>query len=254
MIEYFKEEWSAGYYLFPKHLIGFSKDGGMIPSRWAKLGLSEVAVLMVVLRHVDAIGVAFPSEERIAALAGLTRKTVRKATRGLENEGFLQSKKHITAAGNYRKKYYSGLLKSEGERFRIHHKLFDCGLWRRMSPAAKKLYPVIRFFGKPCPSVDPFFESSYGKDMCPYDVPKEIWAEYLPWRKCDEFLGQRKVLGEFAGLSRRAVYTAIENLAFFKLFDYTDEIDSTYRIWIDPPAYYPANDLNREICDKGGIK
>ncbi|GAB3366907.1 hypothetical protein GCM10027431_09610 [Lysobacter rhizosphaerae] len=54
------------------------------------LSRGDVAVLCVLLNHVDPMGQAYPGPSRIAAHANLDRRTVKRCVTRLERHGYLE--------------------------------------------------------------------------------------------------------------------------------------------------------------------
>jgi DNA-binding Lrp family transcriptional regulator len=83
--------------------------------RWAKLSARAVAdraltatyvrVLAYLAIHADRLGVAWPSQERIAIALGINRATVCRAIKRLRDRGYLDRYRKRTARGHYRNVY-----------------------------------------------------------------------------------------------------------------------------------------------------
>ena len=83
--------------------------------RWAKLSARAVAdraltatyvrVLALLAIHANRLGVAWPSQETIAAALGINRATVCRAIKRLRDLGYLHRYRRRTPRGHYRNVY-----------------------------------------------------------------------------------------------------------------------------------------------------
>jgi DNA-binding MarR family transcriptional regulator len=83
--------------------------------RWAKLSARAVAdrsltatylrVLAYLAIHADRLGVAWPSQETIAAALGINRSTVCRAIKRLRDLGYLYRYRRRTPRGHFRNVY-----------------------------------------------------------------------------------------------------------------------------------------------------
>lgn len=250
--EYLPTHTRHGYTLYPLDLIGFEAEGTVCRSKLSVLSSSGCAVLIVLGSHVNQSGWAFPGEARIAAMAGLTSKTVRKALRELQQSQIIEIHSRTASTGRAAKRY-KWLLRSSGDNlFRIPHSLVDGGGWRKLPSASKKLYLAFRFFGKPNARLDPDFDRSehpYG-DWLGGDP--DLRREYLSERKVDYCVAPRLKLGEFAGITDRHFKKALQGLIAAQLVSIVS--DKCYEVAIEPSQIFDAETLNSKILDKGGVK
>ena len=121
---------------------------------WAGLPLASKAVLPVIAARVSRKGKnrgwAWPTEVTIAIETGISPKTVREGTRGLEKlwDGF-KIARYMTNRGRSAKQYHLNLPSAnvKGKSFPFHGYIIESGQWQNLIPTAKALYPVMRFFG-----------------------------------------------------------------------------------------------------------
>ena len=66
----------------------FGLDNALV-DQMSLIGANAFVVYAVLARHADANGVAYPSEERIAALVGFSESTVKRAIKTLEKAGLI---------------------------------------------------------------------------------------------------------------------------------------------------------------------
>jgi hypothetical protein len=116
---------------------------------WALLPKSSKAVFPVIACHANEKGEAFPSEQTIAILGGVSDKIAREGIRGLEEFPGFKLNYYISKRGKRAKKYSLKLLSNDdrGSAFPFFKFILEAGIWREMIPSAKALYPVMRFFG-----------------------------------------------------------------------------------------------------------
>ena len=253
----FPEEPRSGFFLIPESLIGSPcPPEGYTPALWSRLTQSAQAVLFVIASHVGDNGMAFPSEERIAGLAGLTRKTVRRALVELEVNQVLKIH-HYTARSGRRAKKFEWLLTRNGQLMRFYHRVLDQGVWNKFSPSAKSLYLAFRFFGRARPDLDPNFDADqydYGTFLSANaeEGAGEEWYEYLRERNYDFCNAEPRVLCDYAGIVRRGFNEAVASLEEIKAVVPFDNEYWQVSIW--PQQTWKLEYLNRKLREAGGIK
>ncbi len=98
----------------------------------------------------------------------------------------------------------------------------DGGLWSILTPTAKTLAVVLRYFAKPRPDLDPDVEEWLEGDD---------FTEYLSARKYDICGAEPSVLREFSGVCRRIYQAAIESLQVNHVIAPHDETHWRVMIW-----------------------
>jgi len=186
----------------PREVVGVEVDGGMAPTIWATLSKSAQAVLPVLIRHADEAGIAFPSESRLAAMAGLTRKTARAAVRELVSANLVEASPKVSRTGRRTTLYKVRLGGADGITLPSLH--IDGGNWCCLTPAAKALSMAFRYFAKPRPDLDPQ-EGAWINDTI------EL-ADYVRDRDFDYCNAEPSILREFAGIGPRSYGAAIDSL------------------------------------------
>lgn len=249
--EYFPATARRGYTLYPFELVGFEKKGRLCLDIWNVLSSSEGAVLIVLGSYINRAGWSFPGEVKIAAMAGLTCKTVRKAIRRLEHAQLIEIHRRTTCTGKSAQKYKWLLPRSGDNLFRIPHTLIDGGGWRKLPPASKKLYLAFRFLGRPNPALDPEFDEDAQPHGDWLGHNPDLRREYLTERKVDYCLAPRLSLCDFAGISYRHFKRALKGLSDAQLVSIVSP--GCYEVAIEPRQLFDAAILNAEIRDKGGV-
>jgi hypothetical protein len=194
--------------MLPREIVAKEGPNGLEPSIWSTLGRSAQALLPVLLRHADPKGMAYPGEGRIAAMAGITRKTARQAATELEERGLIEIRSTTSRQGRLSKAYR---LASSCEGVAMPSIFVDGGLWAELRPAAKALAVAFRLFARARPDLDPDFDESeynYGAflsaDTWDGDgIAGEDWQEYLNTRTVDFCNAEPSVLRDFAGIGPR---------------------------------------------------
>jgi hypothetical protein len=173
---------------------------------WALLPKSSKAVFPVIACHANNKGEAFPGEQTIAILAGISNKIVREGIRGLAAFPNFKSDNYITRRGKKGKKFFLNIPSSNnsGSAFPFHKFILEAGIWREIRPTAKALYPVLRYFG--------FFDINLYSELEDLEFCEADMEEVFPDREydfCDADLG---ILAEFAGIHRNSINAALDDL------------------------------------------
>jgi len=173
---------------------------------WSLLPISSKAVFPVIACHVNKEGKAFPSEERIAIMAGVSEKTVRIGIRALENFSGFTYDYYVTKRGKRAKKFTVKLPLSNkrGSAFPFYKFILDAGLWHEMKPAAQALYPVMRYFG--------FFDLNLYAELENLEIEENDFEEVYPNREYDFIEAELGILAEFAGIHRNSVTASLNDL------------------------------------------
>lgn len=224
-----------GFFFINKEII--------VDGTWAKLSQSGRAILPVILKHRNKQGIAFPSQETIGIISGLSEKAVSCGIKSIKEHTEIEVEEHYNAKGYLKYEYHIPPsiigFKKEG-RIRISNALFDSGCWRMLSSSGKSLYIVLQTLAK-------------------LDIDAEDWEydnfdEWYPQRKYDivDFVSKSQ-LAKLAGISRPTLDQAIASLRITKLLQDTfteDNIDLSceqQRIYIVPQFIYPSTQLNEGI-------
>lgn len=219
--------------LMPREVVGVEVDGGMAPTIWATLSKSAQAVLPVLTRHADEAGIAFPGESRLAAMAGLTRKTARAAVRELVGANLVEASPKVSRTGRRTTLYKVRLGGADGITLPSLH--IDGGLWACLTPVARSLAIAFRFFAKPRPDLDPLFGEW---------IEGDALAEYIRERLADYCNAEPSVLREFAGIGPRSYGAAIDSLRKGYFIEPDEARPDYWRVSIWPPRIKRADYLN----------
>lgn len=211
---------------------------------WADQRISPAAkaILPVIGCHCNECGEAFPGEETIAALSGLTAKSVRKGIHDLEGFPGFNWSYYLTRLGK-RGKRFNVSFPPKGEKGRVfffHRGIMDGGIWRELKPSAKALYPVMRYFSRYDVDSDESLE-----DLSDFD---DRFANRR-WELCGAEVGQ---LARFAGIDRRSIADAIQSLQKnFLIKAFIDENgDKAWKVYLIPEKYWKASYLNQQLKDQ----
>lgn len=227
----------------------------IIDGTWAKLSLAGKTVLPVIIKYRNEKGIAFPSQETIAILAGVSEKTVSCGIKNIEKITNISAKRYWTTKGNISYKYFipSSITKSEA-RIRINNTLFGTGCWRMLSSSGKALYIVLRTIAD-CDESD--YEEKKGLD----DSENNMSDRFKKWYGQREYdivaFTSKKQLAELSGISRPSINKAVESLRETGLLEDMDEdegmdncFDETFhiqKIYINPEYGYDQSFLNSTI-------
>jgi len=228
---YFGEiNWQA-FFKFDKKLI---TDGA-----WAMLPLSSKAVFPVIGCHSNDQGIAFPGENTIAALAGLSPKTARKGIRGLDGFPGFAVHYYTTARGRRSKKFRLRLLARDHDKyFFFHRSILEGGNWRMLRPSAKALYPSMRCFS--------FYGFDEDEGMASDDQENR---DFYGQRGFDYCRAQVHLLSEKAGITRSRFYTALSSLEEHFLVEEAQlsNGEPVWKVYHYPTRHYEREGLNRQL-------
>ena len=227
-----KPECGRHFKLMPKSFVATENEGGLYPSTWSGMSKSSQALLPVILRHTDTNGICFPGEGRLAALAGLTRKTVRSAARELENVGVLTISRIVSRSGRC-KKVYRCITADSG--FILPSIFIDGGNWSQLIPSAKSLAISFRLFSKPRPDLDP---------DCGERLDYDEMQEYLFYREYDYCNAEPMILRAFAGIRPRVYKRAIQSLQANSFIEPDSVYPDWWRVFVSPPRIMMVEYLN----------
>lgn len=231
---HFKSEYNdEAFFWFRKELI---ED-----LNWAMLSTSAKAVFPVIGCYINKNGVAFPGEETISTLAGVNPKVVRKGVHDLEGFPGFSWEHYVTKRGRRSKKFYMDLPRDvkPGEAFRFFQVVLESGGWRELKPAAKALYPTMRFFG--------YFDMEEAMEEGEvWDDGREAYAS----REYDQVTAERTVMARHAGIDRRSIGRALESLSECHLVDELED-GSGWKVYLrhNGRVFKPSY-LNQKVMGK----
>ena len=223
---------------------------------WALLPKSSKAIFPVIACYVNETGVAFPSEQTIAILSGVSDKVVRQGIRGLE--GFPNFKWHtyITTRGKRSKKFHLKLsVQNRGHAFSFHRVLLEYGLWRKMTPAAKALYPVMRNFSFYNDNLYMLLEDPDADlenllaVLEDFEIKDGEYNKNYAFRKYEFCEAENGILAEYAGIHRSSIYNAFRSLEKNYLIERINGYDGRKIFLRGNGNYWPRDVLNREIYE-----
>lgn len=237
-------------YRFPEEInwgtfFKFKKD--MITagnSLWRNLPLSSKSIYPVIGCHCNKKGEAWPSQQTIADLAGVTRKTVGEGINGLLSIPWFRIENKITSRGMRNKKYI--IEQDDSESFPFHKNILETGRWRGLSKysnskAAHAVYCVCRAYG--------FQDIDWYNEVKDTDfTEQDFWVEMYPDRDFDFLQAELDVISEKAGVTlatAKKAMIALEKEYFLE----EDEIHGGYRIRLWPSMMYKHEFLNEDLED-----
>jgi hypothetical protein len=173
---------------------------------WALLPKASKAVFPVIASHANEKGAAWPSEQTIAILSGVSDKIAREGIRGLEAFPSFKWSHHLSKRGKRAKKYFVKLpsCNNKGSAFPFHKFILHSGIWRKLKSSAKSVYPVMRYFG--------FFDISLYAALEDSELCEADFEEVYRLRKYDFCEAENGLMAEYAGLHRNSLCAAIRNL------------------------------------------
>lgn len=213
---------------------------------WRALPKSSHGVLPVIGCHANESGHAYPSEERIAGLCGLTCKTVRDGIKHLEDvlPGFAV-KHYVSRRGKRAKSYRFGKQPTDGKDYlAFYRRWIDGGNWYVLhsTPSAWSVYPVLRHFAFP-----PDYEDTMGgEDMVDAEDLKDVYAE-RPFDFCE---AEERIICEYAGISRNSLHSARVALEHAEFIEW-DSDNACWRVYRRPHSNFKRGYLNSQLEKRG---
>ena len=232
----FKEDCNqTQFFWWPKKLI---KN-----KNWAILPAASKAIWPVIASHCNQKGTSFPGERTIGILAGRTDKKVRAGISGLNDFPDFRVEYYNTMYGRRSKKFHVELSQRnvKGSAFPFHKLLLESGVWRELKPSAQALYPVMRCFG--------FFDLDMYQEFEIIDEEVSDFDEVYKNREFDYCHAHKDILAELAGVGRKSIYRALDDLIQCSLLEQINF--ETYRIFLRmrEGVIYKRSYLNQKIID-----
>lgn len=224
-----------GFFVFDKKWIS--------NMNWAALPKPSKAIFPVIASHCNRKGVAWPSERTIAILSGRPDKSVRAGISGLNGfPGFKKVGAYVTEGGKRGKRFYLNLPQiKKGETFPFPRCIIQGGNWSQLkSPTAAALYPVMRRFAQ--------FDFYQYLDETDIEAGPNEFDEIYEAREFDFCKADEGILAEFAGISRRSIWAALDKLESKYLIE--EIFQGTWKVFIVPPKYFLRDGLNKEILKR----
>ena len=206
---------------------------------WRKLPSASKSIYPVILKHINAQGTCFPSEETIAKLAGVTPKTVREGLKGLEDFPGFEKEKYITQRGHSGYRYMIEPVIKEVKFISISHVFINGGNWSELTPCAKAIYPVLKHF------------SRWDYDL--YIEQEEVEHEnadnsvspksFHPHRKYDFADPESEHVAQYAGIDIRSIKSSYQSLIDNGFMEYHGMVEGrdTWKLFTRPSQTFAEN-------------
>jgi len=173
--------------------------------KWAKLPKASKSIFPVIASFCNKDGIAFPGEKIISKLSGRTEKTIRSGIKKLEEGVFIQRYAQATSKPGQKYYIYKLDIKNEmiekNEAFQFYKSLINSGIWAKLLPVSQSLYPVLRYKG------------DYTKKSLK-NIKEKFNVETTKFNLCKNDL---KLFAEYAGIGKRSVKTALDDLIKYNL-------------------------------------
>lgn len=206
---------------------------------WHRLSPAAKAVFPVIACHCNKDGESFPGEEVIAALAGLTAKSVRKGIRDLEGFPGFTFEYYRTRTGRKGKKFQIEFPPREpGRAFFFFRQILDGGNWGELKPAAKALYPVMRYFSR----YDVYEDDRLEDEDLTLDVP-----EHYADREYEICIASVEQMSLHAKINRHTVSDALKSLQDNFLIAPHTTGEKAWKVIIKPQTWWKASYLNKKL-------
>jgi len=211
---------------------------------WARIFPAAKTVLPVICCYCNERGESFPGEAVIAALSGMTAKSVRRGIHDLEGFPGYNWEHYLTRRGRQGKRFSIDFpeIGEKGHSFFFYRGIIDSGIWSELKPAARSLYPVMRYFSR--------YDADEDEDLEEVSDFDEHYAN-RKWELCNAEVGQ---LAKYAGINRHTVAEAMKSLqANFLLEPYVGgNGEKTSKVYLIPKKYWKASYLNQKLKIQAG--
>jgi len=208
---------------------------------WAALPKASKAIFPVIAAHFNGKGLAFPSERRIAILSGRTDKQVREGVNGLEGFPGFKVGYYVTPRGKRAKRYHMKLPAiKKGRTFPFLRCIIYGGNWSRLTPTARALYPVMKYFS--------YFDFDMYVEEGDVDAELNEFDEIYQDRAFDFCEAEDPILAKYSGISQRSMKAARDNLEDNFLIE--GNSGGTWMVFLKPPRWFKAAFLNEQIIDR----
>jgi hypothetical protein len=207
---------------------------------WRKLPSASKSIYPVILKHINAQGTCFPSEETISKLAGVTPKTVREGLKGLDDFPGFEKEKYITQRGHSGYRYIIEPVAKEVKAMSISHAFFNGGNWSELTPCAKAIYPALKYFSwwhydLYIENEEIAFENDDEDSVSPEDP--------YPLRKYDFINPDNESVAQFAGIDIRSIRSSYQSLIDNGFMEYHGMVEGrdTWELFTRPSLTLSEN-------------
>lgn len=213
---------------------------------WARISPAAKAVLPVIACHCNERGESFPGEETIAALSGLTTKSVRKGIHDLEGFPGFDWDYYLTRRGKRGKRFQVTFPppRERGRVFFFSRGIMYGGIWSKLKPSARALYPIMRHFSHYV------FDEDDGRvsveHVCDFN---EAYANRR-YELCSAEVGQ---LIKHAGIHKSTQPDAIKSLRDNFLLEPDLDGSGNWKVFIIPTHYWRASYLNQRLRSEESV-
>lgn len=209
---------------------------------WAMLTLRAKAILPVIFGFNNGHGQSWPSEGTIAALSGLSRKTVRQGINDLVSFPGLSYSWKMTQRGRQSKRFTFEIPgRGDNEIFFFHKIILSGGNWRMLKPVGKAVYPVLRTFSG-------WDKNEADEELELSNDDEEIRQAYGE-RQFDYSELRPGLIAKYSGIERSRVYDALKDLTERSLIA---RCYKKLKVFIIPPKYYKRDFLNEQLIKSFG--
>ncbi|MDP8238633.1 MAG: hypothetical protein P9X24_06055 [Candidatus Hatepunaea meridiana] len=210
---------------------------------WALLSKASKTVFPPIACHCNEAGNAFPGEQTIAILSGLTEKTARKGINDLEDFPGFKFMPYTTKRGKRSKKFHIKLPKpgQRGRSFGFHKCILESGNWLMLNPVGQALYSVMRFFST--------FDIEVYYELYSDELDSTDFEDIYPVRKSEFCEANMRVMADHAGIHMRSMNTALDSLHKNNLIKWNDRFE-VWEVILKPKTYWKRDYLNKRVLER----
>jgi len=203
------------------------------------------AVLPALMRYMNSDGTCYPSITSLCRVSGVSkREAVINALQSLRTVGLIEIQKERFGTSGRRNTYARTWTTPEAGKdgtgwFPFYHSVIQGGNWRKATPTAKALYPVLRHLAKL--HADDDHDDGSGTGW----IGRDELHDHLQARQWDILRRSHyqnvDLLVDTAGISRRSFWSAMQSLADCHLLEPFDNNSGAYKVYLRPPEHFAHN-------------
>lgn len=206
----------------------------VLSGQWSMLPTAAKSILPVLCYHRNKkTGIAFPSEQTIAIMAGITEKTVRAGLKALVDDDWMKVTRFKTKYGNISNEYCIKINQDRGQYILLRKSIIEGGNWYNLKPTARALYIALLCNGE-------FEYQNSNSEEYDYDDNDNAYAS-REWEFCHKSIYD---MARMAGISTDSIESALKSLKHCELIK--KEQDSL-QVFITPKMNFKQEYMNNKI-------
>jgi hypothetical protein len=211
---------------------------------WSTLKTSSKAVYPCLLKFVNKeTGSAFPCLRTLSIVSGVSEKTAGDGVRGLDGLPGFKRDRYITKRGHTAHTYnIQEPPPDNNHTIWIQHSFINGGNWSQLTPTAKAIFPVLKYFSW-------WDERQYlDLEKLGSSIDKFDLINLYTSRQYDFMDAEDEVICRFAGITTRSLQGAYGSLSdhhFISPLRIAGR--KVWEVYISPPKFYRRDWLNKRL-------